>query len=221
VAALRDGKHQRHKPDACRLGPTGRPAAAWGPLPNVRLRALRQPVRNQRNEVSTRRTNAASVPTPAVPGDRSSRSPASSTETEAQRGRFGAPRPRTTTRSRRHQGTSRETMLRRLARTCWQRCRRAGCRREPSRRCCWGAVVGLLTGYNSSRGLAMSNTDTILAYIKTTAPLRSYAVTIEKIRAGTSVNTHQQVFQITRRLRETGRINGEMVGGEWHFWAKP
>jgi hypothetical protein len=82
-------------------------------------------------------------------------------------------------------------------------------------------VVGLLTGYNSSRGLAMSNTDTILAYIKTTAPLRSYAVTIEKIRAGTSVNTHQQVFQITRRLRETGRINGEMVGGEWHFWAKP
>ena len=24
-----------------------------------------------------------------------------------------------------------------------------------------------------------------------------------------------------RRLRETGRINGEMVGGEWHFWAKP
>jgi hypothetical protein len=46
-------------------------------------------------------------------------------------------------------------------------------------------------------------------------------VTIEKIRAGTSVNTHQQVFQITRRLRETGRINGEMVGGEWHFWAKP
>jgi hypothetical protein len=44
---------------------------------------------------------------------------------------------------------------------------------------------------------------------------------IEKIRAGTGVHTHQQVFQITRRLRETGRINGEMVGGEWHFWAKP
>ncbi len=24
-----------------------------------------------------------------------------------------------------------------------------------------------------------------------------------------------------RRLQETGRVNGEMVGGEWHFWAKP
>jgi hypothetical protein len=67
----------------------------------------------------------------------------------------------------------------------------------------------------------MANTDTILTYVKTIAPLRRHAVTIDEICAGTGVNTHQQVFQITRRLRETGRINGEMVGGEWQFWAKP
>jgi hypothetical protein len=82
-AALQDGKHQRHKPDACRLGPTGRPAAAWGPLPNAHLRALRQPWKTEERGFHPA-NNAASVPSPAVPGDRSSRSPASSTETNQQ-----------------------------------------------------------------------------------------------------------------------------------------
>ena len=46
-------------------------------------------------------------------------------------------------------------------------------------------AAGASGSYNSSRGLAMANTDTILTYIKTIAPLRRHAVTIDEICAGT------------------------------------
>ena len=75
-------------------------------------------------------------------------------------------------------------------------------------------------GSRKRTGGEMTNTDKVLDYIKKTAPSRRHAVTNEDIRAGTGVNPHQQVFQITRRLRDTSQISGEMLGKQWVFWAK-
>jgi hypothetical protein len=63
----------------------------------------------------------------------------------------------------------------------------------------------------------MNNRDKILSYLQRIVPK---SATNADIRLATQISTHQQVFSITRELRETGRIHGVQRGKEWWFSAR-
>ncbi len=63
----------------------------------------------------------------------------------------------------------------------------------------------------------MTNTKKILAFLAAQAPKR---VTNSEIKAHVVVRPHQQVFQITQRLMNSGQIRGARRGGEWEFWVE-
>lgn len=63
--------------------------------------------------------------------------------------------------------------------------------------------------------MARTNKDRILNYLQSIAPER---VTNSDIREETDVRPHQQVFQITQKLRQSGVIQAARRGREWVFW---
>ncbi len=62
----------------------------------------------------------------------------------------------------------------------------------------------------------MNNTERVLDYLHSISPKR---VTNADIVSAASIKPHQQVFQITNRLRKAGYIKGIQVSGEWEFWT--
>jgi hypothetical protein len=64
--------------------------------------------------------------------------------------------------------------------------------------------------------IVMSNQDKVLSFLKTISP---EIATNAEIVARTSIQPHQQVFQITRRLCEEGKISSRKHGHEWVFWC--
>lgn len=58
--------------------------------------------------------------------------------------------------------------------------------------------------------------DRVRAYLQTIAPQRA---TNGDIRQNLGVKHHQQVFQATRLLMESGQIHGRRYGNEWEFWV--
>jgi hypothetical protein len=62
----------------------------------------------------------------------------------------------------------------------------------------------------------MNNKDTILRLLQSN-PRDEF--TNSDIVSRTKITPHQQVFQITRHLRELGEIHGEKRGKEWYFRA--
>ena len=62
----------------------------------------------------------------------------------------------------------------------------------------------------------MSNANRILQYLHAIYPQK---ITNSDIVHATGIEPHQQVFQITRKLRESGNISGTRIGREWHFQA--
>lgn len=62
----------------------------------------------------------------------------------------------------------------------------------------------------------MLNTDKVLRYLQAIYPKKS---TNSDILHATGIELHQQVFQITKKLRESGRIEGSQIGREWYFQA--
>ena len=60
----------------------------------------------------------------------------------------------------------------------------------------------------------MSNTDRVLRYLQSIHPEKT---TNSDILHATGIEPHQQVFQITKKLLESGKILGTQVGREWHF----
>jgi len=63
----------------------------------------------------------------------------------------------------------------------------------------------------------MTNTERVLDYLGRNAPKPA---TNADIRSATGVKPHQQVFQITNHLMNTGKIKGRQFGKEWHFWVE-
>jgi hypothetical protein len=61
----------------------------------------------------------------------------------------------------------------------------------------------------------MSNRDRVLAFLQSVAPADA---SNSEIVARTGVTPHQQVFMITRDLRQMGQIKGVQAGHEWRFW---
>lgn len=62
-----------------------------------------------------------------------------------------------------------------------------------------------------------TNTDRVLDLLRLIAPRRS---TNEEICARTGIKPHQQVFQITKRLRDEGVVRSIRSGKEWEFWVE-
>lgn len=62
----------------------------------------------------------------------------------------------------------------------------------------------------------MSNIDIVLRYLQSIYPEKA---TNSDIGHGTGIQPHQQVFQITRKLRENVKITGYQIGREWYFQA--
>jgi hypothetical protein len=61
----------------------------------------------------------------------------------------------------------------------------------------------------------MSNRDRVLGFLQSIAPADA---SNSEIVARTGITPHQQVFMITRELRQTGQIQGVQAGHEWRFW---
>lgn len=61
-----------------------------------------------------------------------------------------------------------------------------------------------------------TNKERILDYLWSIAPR---GATNSQIRDGTGISSHQQVYMLTRELRDAARIRGEQRGREWVFWA--
>jgi hypothetical protein len=61
----------------------------------------------------------------------------------------------------------------------------------------------------------MSNQDRVLGFLQSIAPADA---SNSEIVARTGITPHQQVFAITRELRQTGQIQGIQAGHEWRFW---
>src|SRR5260370_20964114 len=61
----------------------------------------------------------------------------------------------------------------------------------------------------------MSNRDHVLAFLRSIAPADA---SNSEIVARTGVTPHQQVFMITRDLRQLAQIKGVQAGHEWRFW---
>ncbi len=64
--------------------------------------------------------------------------------------------------------------------------------------------------------MSKTNKERVLDYLWSISP---QAATNGEIRVGTGVNSHQQVYMLTRQLRHRGQIKGEQRGHEWFFWA--
>ena len=64
--------------------------------------------------------------------------------------------------------------------------------------------------------LRRNNADKILGFLESISP---QAVGNAEIVARTGVRPHQQVFQITQRLSESGKIQSRRFGNEWLFWV--
>ena len=62
----------------------------------------------------------------------------------------------------------------------------------------------------------MSNTDRVLMYLQSVYPEKA---TNSDIVHSTGIEPHQQIFQITKKLQQSGKILGTQVGREWHFQA--
>ncbi len=63
----------------------------------------------------------------------------------------------------------------------------------------------------------MKNIERILQYINVNG---IDGVANSDVVRGTKIKPHQQVFSITRRLRETGQVHGKKIGKEWFFYPK-
>ena len=62
----------------------------------------------------------------------------------------------------------------------------------------------------------MSNQDRVLAFLRSISPADASNA---EIVARTGIKPHQQVFIITRDLRQQGLIRGLQEGKGWRFWA--
>lgn len=62
----------------------------------------------------------------------------------------------------------------------------------------------------------MTNIEKVLDYLQRNAP-NSFSNADLVNRTG--VRPHNQVFQITRRLMEEGRVQGRLFGKDWLFWC--
>jgi len=77
------------------------------------------------------------------------------------------------------------------------------------------SAISLLSA--AERGLRkMTNSDKILEFLIRNSP---NSFSNSDISNKTGVRPHQQVFQITRRLMDSGEINGRLFGKEWVFWV--
>ena len=63
----------------------------------------------------------------------------------------------------------------------------------------------------------MNNSEKVLAYLISILP---DGATNSQIRQATTVEPHQQVFQITQKLLKSGQIEGRKIDGEWRFFAR-
>ncbi len=60
-----------------------------------------------------------------------------------------------------------------------------------------------------------TNRERVLDYLRSVSPR---GATNAEIRDATRIHPHQQVFQITQKLRRQGRIAGRRNGREWEFF---
>ena len=60
----------------------------------------------------------------------------------------------------------------------------------------------------------MNNSERVLEYLRRVAP---QSASNREILRATGIKPHQQVFQITQKLLDTGLVRGSKVGNEWHF----
>jgi hypothetical protein len=63
----------------------------------------------------------------------------------------------------------------------------------------------------------MTNDEKVERYLRRIAPRSASNAEIARF---TEVQPHQQVFQITKRLLQQGRIKGGRHGNEWRFWIE-